>query len=265
MLTPRQLALLLLITIASACAATRAPTGSTGPATPNAAFTKVPWRSMHPVTFEAWLPSLSSTPITQAQLNALAQVAAQDELPIDALRATLILAHLDQRPAAALLIKQLESRHKHPQRPNDAADVTAAAYLGTCAFTSGLQIPKRLSALAKDQEPHPDLEVRTECARAALLLGRDDVADFLFKLTRLDTQLGRTRDGDWHSTITTTWARTRAAEALAERLAIPCPYRGDASLAHREQAALTLEAAWEDRPLRRQANARMFFDHELNL
>ena len=204
------------------------------------------WQSLSPAAFEAWLPSVALSPALPAEeLDQLADLAAasNDDAPT-ALRAALILATLDREPAAARLADLLEARRPHPERPADAADVAAAAYLGTCAFAETLDLAARLAVLASDAGAHPDLEVRTECARSALFLGRNDVAPFLLRLTRLGTVLGRERDGDWHTHTTTTWSRNRAAEALAERLGIPCPYRGDASLVEREQAARALEAAW---------------------
>ena len=216
--------------------------------TPEQTLRDVPWQTMGNAAFEAWLPSVAA--LLAAELDALADLAATSDDPTSAataLRATLILARLDQEAAAARLADQLEARQPHAERYADAADVTAAAYLGTSSFAASLDLAARLAQLVDDASAHPDLEVRTECARAALLLGNDTVGPFLLRLTRLGTRLGAERDGDWHSSSTTSWARSRAAEALAERLGIASPYRGDASLAQREAAALTLEAAWRDR------------------
>jgi hypothetical protein len=205
------------------------------------------WSHLTPAAFESWLPAVATHPDpTPVELDNLTALAAADTDPTAALRAVLILATLNTEPAAAHLAEQLEARHAHPERHADAADVTAAAYLSSSSFAAPLDIGARLAALAaKDSSAHPDLEVRTECARGALLLGHDEVAPFLLKLTRLGTNLGRERDGDWRSPVTTTWSRDRAAEALAEALDIPCPYHGDSSLAAREAAALALEKTWQ--------------------
>ena len=105
----------------------------------------------------------------------------------------------------------------------------------------------RLAALANDADPHPDLEVRVECARSALFLGDESVGPFLLRVLRLGTQLGLDRDGTWRSAITTTWSRHRAGEALADYLGVDTPYHGDAPLTDREDAALELEALWNER------------------
>lgn len=203
------------------------------------------WLDLSPAGFEEWLPAVGDLePQTASTLDQLASLAAGDTRPADALRATLVLATLKDEAAAERLANQLEARHPHAERHADAADTAAAAALASSPFATTLNIGPRLAALAADANPHPDLEVRTECARTALLLGHTEVAAFLLRLTRLGTRLGRDRDGDWHPPVTTTWSRNRAAEALAEFLDIPCPYRGDSSLAQREAAALQLEEAW---------------------
>jgi len=237
-----------------ACAACAAPKASlatrTAPAFQKeapASLESDPWRTTSAAAFELWLPRVAELPPQSAsQLDALAATSGQDTDPMAAARAALILARLDDEAAAARLADQLEALHPHPERNADASDTIAAAALATSRFATALDAGPRLAALALDSSAHPDLEVRTECARAALRLGHTEVAPFLLRLTRLGTALGRERDGDWHSSLTTTWSRNRAAETLADYLGIACPYRGDSSLAQREAAALALEAAWKE-------------------
>jgi hypothetical protein len=176
-----------------------------------------------------------------AQLSA--QMERDDQAQL-AMRAALVLARVETRASATRLLAQLEARHEHPERPADAVDVVAAASLASSPYATDLSIATRLELLADGSEPHPDLEVRTECARTALLLGNRAVAPFLLRLTRLDTPLGLARDGAWHATEFSTWSRNRAAETLAEVLGIACPYRADNHLPGREAAAKALEDAW---------------------
>jgi len=215
--------------------------------TEDLAATSLPagWESSSLLAFEAELKTVSELgDFDDASYQALQRALQDDTAPTVAVRAALLLAAQDSLRADQLLLEQLESRQPHPDRPADAADVVAAAHLARSSRAEILDIPAILAQLADGDAPHPDLEVRTECARGALLLGRTEVAPFLLRLTRLDTPLGLARDGAWHSVALTTWSRSRAAEALAEVLGIPCPYRADASLADREAGALELEAAW---------------------
>lgn len=203
------------------------------------------WETASLLAFEA---ELSSVPqrgeFDDASYQSLQRTLQDDADPTVSVRAALWLAAVDSERADRILLAQLQARRPHPERPADAADVVAAAHLARSSRAAELGVPAALAELADGALPHPDLEVRTECARGALLLGRTEVAPFLLRLTRLDTPLGRARDGAWHPVALTTWSRSRAAETLAEALGIPCPYRADASLADREAGALELEAAW---------------------
>lgn len=203
------------------------------------------WETQSRLEFEALLTKLPTLGDFDDAFYANLSRAAMDDTQAEvALRAALLLARRNTERADRMLLMQLEARNAHPERPADAADVVAAARLAASPWSDVLGAPARLAALADGATPHPDLEVRVECARSALLAGRDDVAAFLLRLTRLDTPLGLARDGAWHSTQFTTWARNRAAEALCERMGIACPYRADAAIAERETAAQAIESAW---------------------
>jgi hypothetical protein len=182
-------------------------------------------------------------PVAAATLDDLARTAGEPDAHEPALRAALLLASLDLEAADERLLELLEQRTPRPARPADSALVLAAARLGSSPFAEGLDLVPRLEALTLDGAPHPDLEVRVECARALLLLGSEQPVGLLLRVTRLGTPLGLERDGAWRDATTTTWSRNRAAEALAEHLGIACPYRGDAPLAEREAGALELERA----------------------
>ncbi|MFT5080035.1 MAG: hypothetical protein ACI84E_000688 [Planctomycetota bacterium] len=209
------------------------------------------WMTCPRIEFEAMIafqlaaPPSSLTDDAQAVLLftppiSLNQVASE---PGDAeiqMRIVLILAACRTQDADGILLDMLTARTPIPTRHADAAHVVAAAHLAASAVPSA---PDTLVALATGAYPHPDLEVRTECARSALAHGRIEVVPALLAITRLGTPQGIERDGDWHTGQLTTWARNRAAEALAEYAGIPCPYRGDASIQQREEASLALEAA----------------------
>lgn len=202
------------------------------------------WRTSDRLGFEATLAELDASAPQQpepAALQRLAAVAADPERHELALRAALLLATLDHPRADAALAELLEAREPRPTRPADAALCLAAARLGLSSFAAELDLVPRLEALCLDGAPHPDLEVRVECARSALLLGSTAPQDFLLRVLRLGTPLGLERDGAWRDATTTTWSRHRAGEALAEQLGVPSPYHGDAPLAEREAAALELE------------------------
>lgn len=185
------------------------------------------------------LASLSS--MTAAWLEQTASEPGHAELQM---RAVLILAACRTPDADGMLLDLLSARTPIPTRHADAAMVVAAAHLALSTVSTA---PATLTALACGSNPHPDLEVRTECARSALGHSRTEVIPTLLSITRLGTPLGLARDGDWHTAQLTTWSRNRAAEALAEYAGIPCPYRGDGSIEQREAASLALEAALLDR------------------
>ena len=212
------------------------------------------WTRMPRPAFERHLARLAAdrasvrpTPLPTGTLDGLTDLAGDPDRHEPALRAALLLATLDDPGADERLLTLLERREERPERPADAALVNAAARLGLARPVDDDR-RARLAALALDPDPHPDLEVRVECARSALLLGDESVGPFLMKVTRLGTPLGLERDGPWRSAVVTTWSRHRAAEALAEHLGVVSPYHGDATVPDRERGALALEAFWNERP-----------------
>jgi len=156
-------------------------------------------------------------------------------------RAAVLLARAADPRAAEVLLRRLEARVPAPERNADAGDCTAAAGLAGFADVAG--VPERLEALAVGGAPHPDLEVRVECARAAVGLGRDGSLGLLLSVLRIGTPTGRAEGVFWPAPRTSAWARGRAAEVLSWRAGVPCGYRTDGSLEHREAAADALETA----------------------
>ena len=102
--------------------------------------------------------------------------------------------------------------------------------------------------LAVGARPHPDLEVRVECAATALSAGFKEVVPFLLQVLRIDTFAGQRDQRDFAVSPTTAWARGRAAEALSAYAGVPLTYRFDGPIAHREEAAAQLEALLLPRP-----------------
>ena len=90
------------------------------------------------------------------------------------------------------------------------------------------------------EHPHPDLEVRTECAAAALELGRRGGVPYLLQVLRIGTWAGRSDVWEIQPGQNTAWARSRAAEALSRAAGVPCSFSTDASIADREREAAAL-------------------------
>jgi hypothetical protein len=209
------------------------------------------WRTSPPEEFSAWVRSAfaedRATPIEKSGLRelqkALDEVAtslpdgAHDPL---AVRAAVILGRSRYPSCAAVLIRRLEKRVLGPERWSDCGDAVAAAALAR--FPDPARYAQRLVPLATGSRPHPDLEVRVECAASALHAGFTEVIPFLLQVLRIDTYAGQTDRRDFAVSPTTAWARGRAAEALSAFAGVPVTYRHDGSIAHREEEAAKLEA-----------------------
>ena len=157
-----------------------------------------------------------------------------------ALRAAVLLGQCDAANARRALIDRLERRVPAPSRAHDAGDVVAAASLGHACPTDAA-LAQRLAQLASGPLPHPDLEVRVECARAALGAGVDSVVPFLVRVLRAGTPAEKDDLGDWEPSIHLTWSKHRAAEALSLRAGVPCEFRPDGSWQHQMDEATRLE------------------------
>lgn len=169
--------------------------------------------------------------------------AALDAQDVTSVRAAVLCARSRDPRAADLLLERLERRAFGPERNSDAGDVVAAAALAD--RTEIADAAGRLVALAAGPRPHPDLEVRVECAASALRLGAPtaSVAPFLLTVLRAMTPAEREHPGDWPRQETVAWCKTRAAAALSERAGVPNPHRPDASFDDQEAATRALERA----------------------
>lgn len=166
---------------------------------------------------------------------------ALDAMDQRSLRAVILLARSRSHRTAEALLDRLEKRVEGPRRESDAADCVAAAALAR--FPVPERYAVRVAALAAGPRPHPDLEVRVECAASALAHGRDEVIPFLLKVLRIDTPAGLEDRRDFIASPTTAWPRATAARALSARAGLPVTYQSDAPLVHREREAAALAAA----------------------
>ncbi|MEW6073046.1 MAG: hypothetical protein AB1726_10720 [Planctomycetota bacterium] len=213
------------------------------PAPPPPAPDLLGWDEVSPLAFEELveeaLPAGAITELDLFQIAACEQALdRQDPLSV---RAAVILGRSRAPRAGEALLARLEKRALGPERASDAGDAVAAAALA--AFPAAARWAERIEALAAGPRPHPDLEVRVECACTALSLGRDAVVPFLLAVLRIGTWAGQADERDFAVSDTTAWARGRAAIALSHRAGVSVDYRTDASIAARERAVARLEEA----------------------
>ena len=201
------------------------------------------WKSLTNLAFEraidGWLPAGEARHVSDATLADLGRALAG--LDVNAVRAAVMLARTLDPRAGEVLLERLEQRAAAPpgESQRDAADVVAAA-----AFSSGMsarKAPGRLNGLAMGRRPHPSLAVRVECARSAIVLGRDDPIPFLLSVLRIGTTAGRIVGSD-ESQDDVAWAQVRAAEALASRAGTKSRFLPERSMKEREEEAARLEA-----------------------
>ncbi len=199
------------------------------------------WTSASPLAFERLVDSLAaeggelrwSAPALETLAAALRR---QDEV---AVRAAVLVAHSADRSATEVLLARLEERAVAPNRGLDAGDIVAAGALAQRTLEA--DDARRLEALVVGDEPHPDLEVRVECARAALGAGRDAVIPFLLTVLRALTPAEREHPADWERVTTLAWAKSRAAQALSLRAGVECVFRPDGSWEEQMAEAERLE------------------------
>lgn len=162
-------------------------------------------------------------------------------LPDDqrSVRAAVLLARGGPN-SAEVLLAHLERRESEVERWDDAAEVVAAAALNPFLDEGRAA---RLAELACGERPHPDLEVRVECAAQALSVGRDSVVPFLLRVLHAGTPAELHDPIDWPPQSTLAWAKGRAAEALALRAGLPDRFDPDASWASQQAVADALEEA----------------------
>ena len=200
------------------------------------------WGDSPRVSFErslaAWNPSQSEHRLKpEERLLLSAALAGLDEA---GMRAALLLTHSRDPHAAELLLTRLEERVEGAERNADGADVVAAASLA--AWPPGERYKSALTELSIGSSPHPDLEVRVECASSALARGGTEVSPFLLRVLREGTPAEERELRDWTPKSTMAWAKSRAATALSKHLGKPVRYRADASYEDQLSEISTLES-----------------------
>jgi hypothetical protein len=158
---------------------------------------------------------------------------------LSSVRAAVLLARGEDESRAALL-RRLEARIEGPARESDAGDIVAAAAL---ARWSDMELIERLTQLASGPEPHPDLEVRVECAATALAAGALEVTPFLLRVLTAGTPAEVQDPIDWTPTETLAWSKMRAADALAQHAGLDLLYQPDASFEQQLADVARLRAA----------------------
>lgn len=231
---PQRLAACLSILL-SACAATSAGDGG---------GLHARWDRLDPPAFERWLeaafPPATEVALEEADWSALG--AALEAAGPSAVRAAVILARHGSERADELMLERLEARVQGSERGSDAGDVVAAAALGSGPLAAAPETAERLAALALDPDPHPDLEVRVQCAATALDLGAERVVPFLLRVLLIDTPAGLRHPAPWADVERSAWARATAADALSRRAGVENTYRMDASTSDREFETARLRA-----------------------
>ena len=238
-----------LILLAAACSAPAevedAPLDSTVPAPVVLAPPILPltlfdaWDSCGAWTFERRVAELGLGSWSDAARLELSEALQLQDLV--SVRAAVLLAH-GAEDSRDLLLERLEQRVSGPRRESDASDVVAAAALTRWRDDSSV---RRLTALALGDAPHPDLEVRVECAAVALGAGRDEVVPFLIRVLHAGTPAELDDPIDWSPTTTLAWAKQRAAAALAARAEVPDRFRADGPFQHQIEVAEALRARLE--------------------
>jgi len=159
----------------------------------------------------------------------------EDEL---ALRGLLLLARCSDPLAGEILLQRLERRAVPRGDLGPAIDIAAAAAVR--GFGDSRNAASRLESLAYGQRPHPDLEVRVECACSALAFGRERAIPFLLAIQKHGTRIAVASSG-WKPIADMDFCQRRAAEALSERAGRPCRFRPLQPLSERESDIRALE------------------------
>lgn len=247
----RRAALALTAGLLAGCAAPPGGGADVPPAAPATPSAPLPadWDARSPEAFERWYTSLApgaGVALEEADLRELRAALDAGETVDEVLRgvrAALVLGASRDPRAPGLLLERLELRVRPEARHADAADVVAAAALVDVPEVDAPERPdvtERLAELAIGDRPHPDLEVRVECAATALARGRDDVAPFLLAVMRDLTLAGRADDKDWPYQETMAWAKSRAARALFARLGRTSTFSPDVGYAEQERRVAAL-------------------------
>jgi hypothetical protein len=216
------------------------PAAAQQPAPPTAQELPQGWASVPLERFGALLeqlfPAGERRTLVPSAFEELSSALRGDD-PI-ALRALELLARCSDPLAGEILLQRLERRAASAGEPGAAIDIAAAAAAKN--FPEARNAAGRLEALATGRRPHPELEVRVECAASALRLGRARVAAFLIAVLKHGTRIAVASSG-WKPIPEMGFCQRRAAEALCERAGRPCRFRPLQPLDEREADIRALE------------------------
>ncbi|MFT5198564.1 MAG: hypothetical protein ACI87O_001221 [Planctomycetota bacterium] len=152
-------------------------------------------------------------------------------------RAVLLLARDDSAPSQTSLLIRLERRLAPEERGRQAVEVVCANALGKHGQLDDKTLAS-LQKLATGNVPHPDLDVRVECALAFLnhvpqaengptpLKARDSLR-FLIKVLRAETPAEASDPPTWPRVRTVAWPKGRAVQELTRWFTTEVPFRPD--------------------------------------
>lgn len=189
---------------------------------------------------ERWFPTATPTPVSEAAVRELSAAAADGGER--GLRAVLVLARSHDADAFSALLAVLDQRTPRSATAadpvGDAAFVVAAAALANARTVA--DAGPRLESLSFGKNPHPDLDVRVQCAASALALGRTRAIPYLLGILRTGTS---PRAAAPRGTRLEDFVEPQlvAARALSARAQVPCDFRARAPLAARAAEADRLE------------------------
>jgi hypothetical protein len=195
------------------------------------------WSTSAPWDFERAVGQLEPGFWSQADRTTLGIALKRPEQV--SIRAAVLLAYggID---SAHVILANLEERIEESAREGDAAEVVAARAL--IRFPDE-RIRERLRLLAVGGVPHPDLEIRTECACVALMLGEREVIPFLLRVLHAGTPAQRNDPIDWSEKQTLAWSKGRAAASLSLAAGVPNEFQADGPWASQNAQADALENA----------------------
>jgi hypothetical protein len=199
------------------------------------------WENESTIAFEHQVEAIAAA--GGASWSAAAREALSRALaPADqsSVRAAVLLAHDPSAGSTEALLARLEQRERAGSRALEGSDIVAAAALEGRLDESRRA---RVLQLVEGKHPHPDLEVRVECARVLLLAGDAAVIPFLFRVLRVQTPDQDLDPPDWEPTTTLFWVKFRAAEVLSARAGLPMSFRPDASFVDQAEQARRLADA----------------------
>jgi hypothetical protein len=173
-----------------------------------------------------------------AKLTDVLLAPSQDAMQVQqSVRAALLLARDDSAPSQTSLLIRLERRLAPAERGRHAVDVVCANALGRYDELDSKTLTS-LQKLATGHVPHPDLDVRVECALAYLshvpqaedgptpLKARDSLR-FLIKVLRAETPAEASDPPTWPRVRTVAWPKGRAVQELTRWFTTEIPFRPD--------------------------------------